>query len=449
MRTSFDPASLESLRKKFSGDIILPADASYGQARKAYIFTGSPAVVLKPRTTADAAAALRYSRENSQILSIRSGGHSGAGLSTNDGGIIIDLSFFNTVEILDKEERRVRIGSGATWGEAAAELQRHGLAVSSGDTKTVGVGGLTLGAGIGWMVRKHGLSIDNLTAADIVLADGSIIHASAGEHPELFWAIRGGGGNFGIVTHFEFSASSVGNVFAGMIIYQPENLPRLLTGWRDHMRTASEDLTTMLVIMPPFAGNPAMAISMCCFAGDDETSAKHSIDPLLKIGTVVQNTIVKKPYAEALEEAHPPEGVKVIVKNGFVKDFSSGLIDIIASTAGKEGSPIFQIRSLGGAMNLVNRNETAFAHRSSEILIVYAAFLSMAAAEQEVNNSLAPWRMITPFTSGSYINFFHTATKEEVASSYPQETYDRLAKIKKQYDPDNIFNRNYNIPPAV
>lgn len=442
------PLNIDALQQNFFGTIILPNDDAYEQARKSYVGSGSPAIVLRPNTTGDVVVALQFAKSNSLIVSIRSGGHSVAGFCTNNGGIVIDLSAINTVELIDKQNNIVRIGTGAIWKKVAGTLHEYGLALSSGDSTSVGVGGLALGGGIGWMVRKYGLTIDSLKSAEIVTADGKILRTTATEYPDLFWAIRGGGGNFGIVTHFEFAAKPVGKVFSGMIIYAMENLSALLKGWRDVMRASSEDLTVMFLMMPSFFGNPPSAIAWCCFAGDDETAAMKAIDPLLHIGTVVQNMVVKKNYADVLEEPHPPEGVKAIVTNGFVEQLSDELIHAIASTHGKEVGPVLQLRYVQGAMNRVDPGATAFAHRSSEILLISAAFVPLGAAESEISQALTPWKTIAPFTNGAYVNFFSSADKDNIAAAYPKETYNRLAAIKKMYDPQNIFNQNYNISPA-
>jgi UDP-N-acetylenolpyruvoylglucosamine reductase len=442
------PLNIDALQQNFFGTIIMPTDDAYEQARTSYVGSGSPAIVVRPDTTGDVVVAIQFAKSNSLIISIRSGGHSVAGFCTNNGGIIIDLSMMNSVELIDKQNNIVRIGTGATWKKVAGTLQEYGLALSSGDSTSVGVGGLVLGGGIGWMVRKYGLTIDSLKAAEIVTADGKILRTTATEYPDLFWAIRGGGGNFGIVTHFEFATKPVGQVFSGMIIYTMENLSALLKGWRDAMRASSEDLTVMFLVMPSFFGNPPSAIAWCCFAGDDETAAMKAIDPLLHIGTVVQNMVVKKNYADVLEEPHPPEGVKAIVTNGFVEQLSDELIHEIASTHGKEVGPALQLRYVKGAMNRIDSDATAFAHRSSEILLISAAFVPMEATENEITEAMIPWKTIAPFMNGAYVNFFSTINTGERIAAYPQKIYQRLAAVKKIYDPQNIFNQNCNILPA-
>jgi len=300
--------SIGNLKSKFSGTIIMPEDPGYQQVQNTPFFKGAPAAVLQPKTTDDVALAIKYSRDNSLKLSIRSGGHNGAGFSTNKGGVVVDLSLMKDVQVIDQAKHIVRIQGGAIWGDIATELHKSGLGLSSGDTVSVGVGGLTLGAGVGWMVRKYGLAIDSLVAAEVVTADGNVMRASDSENPDLFWALRGGGGNFGVVTAFEFTAHPMGKVFSGKIVYGLDALPQLITGWRDYMRTAPEELTTMLLTMPSFMGMPPSAIVMCCFVGDDKTIADAALKPLRNLGKVISDDVKQMEYFEVIEEAHPPGG---------------------------------------------------------------------------------------------------------------------------------------------
>jgi FAD/FMN-containing dehydrogenase len=439
--------NLADVKQKFSGEVILPEDNAYEQARNALFAKGSPAIVFRPKDNDDVAAAIKYARDNSLKLSVRSGGHSGAGFSTNDGGVVIDMSLINKVELIDKEKNIVRLGGGAKWGAVAKALDAYHLAISSGDTVSVGVGGLTLGAGIGWMVRKHGLAIDNLLSAEIVTADGKTLRASLAENPDLFWALRGGGGNFGVVTYFEFAAHPVSKVYAGTIVYGLDNLPELITGWRDGMRSAPEELTTMLVTLSSFMGMPPSAIVMCCFAGDDKAAADKALEPFRHLGKVLSDDVKEKHYYEVLEEAHPPEGMYVINKNGFAQDFSDELIKVIADSYTGDTGPILQIRSLGGAMKQVPAEATAFAYRDSEVMIVTPAFVKPDAVAADKAKALETWDKIHPFTKGGYIGFF-SERDEDIATMYPAAAYERLAKVKKTYDPDNIFDQNFNVKPS-
>ena len=441
---------LDTMKQDFSGEVILPGEAGYEQARATFFTRGDPAVVLRPRSPEDVAAAIQYARDNGLVISIRSGGHSFAGFSTNNGGLVIDLSGMGSIKVLAQDQGIVSIGPGATWGEVSSALQKYGLAISSGDTKSVGVGGLALGGGIGWMVRKYGLTIDSLTAAEVVTAEDKVLRASASEHPDLFWALRGGGGNFGVVTCFEFAAHRVGKVYEAKVTYDMADLVQVLKGWSEYARAATEDLTSSIVVMPPFFGNPPMVQSISIFAGDDETAAMRAIEPLLHLGQVVQQEVLAKDYPSVLEEGmKPPETLRIIDGNVFVERIGDELIQAIAGVCGKEGSPVAQFRSLGGAMNRVPSDATAFAHRSSEALLGSAIFLPSNAPESVASEAVKPWKRLAAFGRGAYGNFLSAAAREDVETMYPGETYKRLAQIKAIYDPDNVFNQNHNILPAV
>lgn len=438
--------NLDILQQNFSGDIILPHDAGYEEASMTILAKGAPAALVRPKTANDIATAITFACDNSLIISIRSGGHSEAGFSTNTGGLVIDLAHLNKVEVIEVEKHLVRIGAGAKWGDVARALETHHLALSSGDTATVGVGGLTLGGGFGLMVRKYGLAIDSLTAAEIVTADGKVFHISNTEHPDLFWAIRGGGGNFGVVTSFEFQAHPIGKVFAGKLTYGLENLQELLQGWRDHMRTADEALTTIVNIVPTFDNAPSVALVTCCYAGDDETAAIKAIEPLKQLGAVLEDTITQKKYFEVLEEGVVPPEVKIVVNNIFAEKFTDELIEKIV--AAKQAMPnlILQLRSLAGAINRVASEATAFPYRDSEVMILSLTFLPLTISEEMEKEALGPWNAIAAFGTGAYSNFFSDRGKE-LSGMFPKSTYDRLAGIKKMYDPKNIFNQNYNVRP--
>lgn len=441
--------NLDVLRQDVAGEVLAPGDAGYDDACVTYAAKGEPEVVVRPRDAAEVAAALRHAVSNSLVVSVRSGGHSALGFGTNTGGLVIDLTAVNGVEVLDPTEGFVRIGAGATWGEVAAGLQQHGLALSSGDTRSVGVGGLTLGGGVGWLVRKHGLTIDSMVAAEVVTADGRILRASEHENPDLFWAIRGGGGNFGVVVSFDFVAQPLRTVHAGTIAYRLDDLQLLLKGWREHMRTAPEELSTTFVLMPAFGGNPAAAMVFCCYAGDDNDTAMAAIDPLLRVGTVTHTDIAHKDYAEMLEDAqHPPEGIRMIVQNTLVPSLSDEIIADLDAAYGAGESGVVFLRALGGAVTRVAPESTAFAHRGAEAMVVSGTIVPADASDAEVDVAMKPWRTIVSSGSGAYANFQGTATDEDIAAIYPPATYARLAGVKTAYDPTNLFNLNHNIKPA-
>jgi FAD/FMN-containing dehydrogenase len=247
-----NPHILIELDRHIAGDVIGPASPAYERLRNVFNRQGSPAAIVQVHTAADIVTALRFAREQGLTVAVRSGGHGLSGLATNDDGLVIDLGAFNQVEVLDPARHLVGIGAGAQWGEAARALAAHGLALSSGDTNQVGVGGLTLGGGIGWMVRTYGLTIDSLRAAQVVTADGRILRTSAEEHPDLFWAIRGGGGNFGIVTFFEFEAQPCPNVIGGTVTYEASAAESVLSGWARAMREAPAELNSTFVLFSGF-----------------------------------------------------------------------------------------------------------------------------------------------------------------------------------------------------
>jgi hypothetical protein len=438
--------SLSAFKQHFSGQIILPTDPGYKEASSVFMHTGAPAIIVRPKTAQDVVIAIQFVKDNKLVLSVRSGGHSGPGFGTNTDGAVIDMSHMKAIELIDAEKHIVRIQSGATWVEVATALQQHGLAISSGDTKTVGVGGLTLGGGIGWLVRKVGLAIDNLVAAEVVTADGKVVRASDSEHTDLFWAIRGGGGNFGIVTSFEFAAYPIGKVFAGPISYGIDEVGAVLRGWRDAMRVAPEELNSMIMVLPSFGGNPPAVMILSCSSNSDTAAAQEALAPLKTFGKVLMDGVKQKEYAEVLEDAHPPQGMEVVANNVFLKTFSDEVIAAIVEMC-KSAIPILQIRALGGAMNRVAADSTAFPHRDSEVLLVCPTFLPIGAAPDVVDAAMKPWKTLAAFGSGAYANLLSAVTEENVRAAYPQATYERLAAIKKIYDPENIFNQNYNIKP--
>lgn len=419
---------------------IRPGDAEYDAARTTIAGTARPAVVLRPTTAQEVAAALEHARAEGLPLAIRSGGHNPLGFGNIDDGVVVDLSRLDRVELLGDD--RVRIGAGATWGKAAAALAEHGLAITSGDTVSVGVGGLTQAGGIGWLVRKHGLTIDSLLAAEVVTATGDVVRASGTENPDLFWALRGGAGNFGVVTAFEFQAQPVPSVHFGTIAFALDDVGRLLQGWAAVMRSAPDELTTTLVLRPPFGDLPGGAVLFVCLAGSDPAP----LEPLRGIGTVVAEDVRERPYAEALEEAHPPEGVLPVIGNTLVESVDEPLTAAIEAAYAAGGRVVF-LRSLGGAFGRVDAAETAFAHRGAEALVVSAAFLPSDATEDQVADARAVWRTIGEQGVGAYAGFLGSDTAEDIAALWPAETLERLRAVKRAWDPENLFRRNFNVAP--
>ncbi|NUR98649.1 MAG: FAD-binding oxidoreductase, partial [Kribbellaceae bacterium] len=270
----------------FAGEIVEPQDAGYDAASRTVLVQGSPAHVFRPANVSDVQKAVRFAVDSGLALAVRGGGHSFPGFGTNDGGVVIDLSGLAAIDVVDKDKHLVRIGGGATWGQVAAALAPHNLAISSGDTKSVGVGGLTLSGGLGWKVRKYGLALDSLVAVDVVTAAGDVVRASADENPNLFWAVRGGGGNFGVVTAFEFAAHPTTDIHFGKVAFPANEIADVLPRWAEYLRTAPAELTSIASFANPFLGGPEAPLEIqVAYDGDDPDLAAQAIDPIRALGT--------------------------------------------------------------------------------------------------------------------------------------------------------------------
>jgi FAD/FMN-containing dehydrogenase len=439
----------KTLRRDFGGAIIEPGGAEYESASGTLLATGKPAWVLRPGSVEDVRAGVRFAASSGLALSVRGGGHGFPGFGTNDGGVVIDLSQLGNVEILDSGRHLVRIGGGATWGQVAAALAPHGLAISSGDTKSVGVGGLTLAGGIGWKVRKHGLALDNVAAAKVVTANGEVVRASAAENPELFWALRGGGGNFGIVTAFDFTAHPTTDVFYGKIAFPAPEAATVLQGWADYLRTAPDELTSTADLANPFRGPGAPVEIYVAFDSDDHELAAQAIDPIRRLGTVIGDDIALQPYADTLADGPPPPpGLQFAIRSAFAgRESVPAVLQILAEVRASEQSPFIVVRSVGGAVSRVPGDATAYAHREAELMLVTTSAGPKPAVEAARPALEAIWARLAPHVSGAYANFLSSATAEDVAAIYPSEVYTRLAAVKRRYDPGNLFARNHNVQP--
>jgi FAD/FMN-containing dehydrogenase len=442
--------SHQTLRNELRGDVLLPDDDGYAAAATTFFASGKPALVVRPRDAADVASAIRHVRREGLILSVRSGGHGLLGSATNDGGMVLDLTHLDSVELVapgaGPDGRLVRVGAGARWGHVMRTLAPHGLGLTAGDTAGVGVGGLTLGGGIGWLVRAHGLAIDHLVAARVVTADGRVVETSENQHPDLFWALRGGGGDFGVVVSFDFVAERVPLVHFGTITYRPDDPARLVVAWRDHMRTAPESLTSILALIPPMFGAPASATVTLCYA-DDAAGPLRAVAPLRAIGEVLSDDVRVMRYADVLADAHQPPAGRLLSRNTLVPTLGDDVVD--DAVAAYRGGVSTVLRSLGGAFGRVPAEATAFAHRDAEAMIVCAAFLPTDATPADGDAALAPWSGVARHGTGVYLNFQGSGTPDDLATAYPPRTYARLATAKRRYDPENVFARNHNVAPSA
>lgn len=418
-------------------DVIRPDDASYEQLAGTFAHRGAPAYIVRPGTAAEVADAVRFAQQEGLELSVRSGGHHNVGYGTNDGGMVIDLSHMNAIEVSGE---RVRVEPGARWHEVAVALEPYGLAISSGDTASVGVGGLLVGGGIGWLVRKYGLAIDHLVGAQVVTAAGEIVWADETDNADLFWAIRGGGGHFGVVTAFELVARREPVVTLARITYAADGAAAVLKAWRDVMRTADEGLTSTASLFPAFGEEaPASVVIHGVYAGDDATA----VEPLSRLGVVVAKDVTVVPYAVVLEEAGLASGWQPMVRNRFADAFTDELIDTL--TAAEIPLMYREVRAIGGALNRVPAEATAFAHRNAEVMIT-----TVLLGTPEDHGPRLPafeelWTRLRPQVAGAYSNFLTHPTADDIAQVYPAWTRARLAAAKRSFDPDNLFSRNLPI----
>ncbi|WP_344893863.1 FAD-binding oxidoreductase [Actinomadura meridiana] len=442
-----------SSRERFSSDlatvaeVLVPGDGGYAESATILFAEGTPDVVVRPRDGAGVAAALRYAADAGLAVTVRSGGHSMAGLSTNDEGMVIDTRRINGVHLLDPSSGRVRIGAGATWGDVAAALRPYGLGLTAGDTAQVGVGGLTLGGGIGWMVRRHGLAIDNLAAVQLVTADGRLIGADAAEHADLFWALRGGGGNFGVAVGFDFIAQPVTTVHYGTITYQADDPRGLIAGWRDLGRDGDENLTTSLSLMPAAPGRPGVVMLTCCYASADGAEADKALRPFRALAPIVSDDIKPMPYADVLEDGSElPPGLRMDVHNTFFSTFDDARIAAVDELFNGGGAAI-SLRGMGGAVARVGQDATAFAHRDAEVMLAAAFLLPEDAPQDVLAQASHRWSRVSALGCGAYVGFLGSAEPSDVAAAYPTDTYRRLAAVKQRYDPGNVFRRTHNVLP--
>ena len=419
---------------------VEPGDKAYAKVRSTYIRSGSPGLVLQPRSAEEVVDALAFARAQDVPLAIRSGGHGISGRSTNHGGVVIDLGQLNEIQLLDPATGRIRLGPGARWGDVAVALQAHGLAMSSGDYGDVGVGGLATAGGVGLLGRKYGLTIDHVVAAEIVLADGRLVRADADHHPDLFWAIRGAGGNFGIVTAFELEAYPLGNVVHSTMVLEAG--PGLLERWGSVVEASPRELTSFLMLGRQ--GRDAIAQLMTVFAGDDIDAATSALTPLLSIGPVLQQQASLVPYAAVV----PPHGGVQLGGGMGEPAFRSGIVDHITPEVDHDAlvlvtsgaAPFFQLRAVGGAVNDVDPLATAYAHRSQNFVAS-----GVGASRPQLDEA---WDAgLGRHSTGLYLSFNTDPRPERLAEAFPGETLTRLRALKTEYDPDNVFDQNLPIAP--
>jgi len=453
-----DAVAVEALRKRLAGDLVLPQDGAYDGVRRVWnaAYDRYPAVIVRARDAADVAQAVRFARQQGAPLAVRSGGHSMAGHGAVDGGVVVNVSGMKGISI-DPERRVAWAQPGLTAAEYGAAAQAHGLATPFGDAGTVGISGLTLGGGIGYLARKYGLAVDNLLSAQVVTADGEVLTASADEHPDLFWALRGGGGNFGIVTAFEYRLQPVGTIVGGAVIHEAtaETLERYFRVATE----APEGLTTIAFLMgaPPMpfiapekVGSLVLLITFV-YTGD-VADGLAAVEPLRHVGTRVGELIAPMPYTGIYQlTAEGSVSRPHAIRTGFTGGLDRDLAETIMTHARAMVSPFdaMQLRPLGGAVSRVPAGATAFAHRHQSLMFsAWGAWNDPAEAPQNVAWLQRAWAEIEPKMDGAYVNFLENEGPERLNAAYPELTRRRLAAIKGRYDPTNFFRINQNIRPA-
>jgi len=455
-KTIATPTIIE-LRTLFNGKVIAPDDPRYEEART--VFYGGidrkPFAIVRVADAGDVSRLVSLARDFGFELAVRSGGHSTAGHSTSEGGIVLDLSDMKKLEI-NHEEQTAWVEAGMTAGEYTTAAGEHGFVTGFGDTGTVGLGGLTLGGGVGFLVRKYGLTIDNLLAAEVVTADGQLLHVDDKSHPDLFWAIRGGGGNFGVATRFKFKLHKLEKVYGGML-FLPATADTIAS-FLAEADSAPEELSTILNIMPappmPFLSEDVhgkmIMMAMMVYAGDVEVG-EQVMSRFRAIATPYADMLRPMTYSEMFppEEGgdyHPVAAGRTMFLDGVDRSVAELMMDRLQSSTAMMA--VTQLRVLGGAMARVPVDATAFAHRESKIMVNLAALYN----NPEEKDHHEAW--VTQYESdlrqkdkGAYVNFLGAVDKKQIRAAYPGDTWKKLGEIKKKYDPTNLFRLNQNIPP--
>ncbi|VTR78230.1 LLM class flavin-dependent oxidoreductase [Cellulomonas hominis] len=426
-----------------AGSAVEPGDVGYAAVRSTYMRGGRPGLVLRPDSTAEVVAALAFARGQDVPLAIRSGGHGISGRSTNDGGIVVDLGRMNAIEVLDVATRRVRIEPGARWGEVAEALQPYGWALTSGDYGGVGVGGLATAGGIGFLVREHGLTLDHLRAAEVVLADGSVVRASEDENPDLFWGVRGAGANLGVVTSFEFEVDEVGDVGFAQLVFDATDTEQFLVDWGATVEAAPRDTTAFLIMGPPRGGR-VVAQVMAMVDSDDPDTIIERLQPFALIAPLLQQQVQVVPYSAVVSTpAHHTSDGEPVTRTGMAEHLTPALAADAARLVRSGVTPFFQIRAAGGAVHDVPADATAYAHRSASFSV-----LAMGSSRRRLD---AVWDAMAHHFDGLYVSFETDPRPERVAEAFPGPTLQRLRDLKRRYDPHDVFRHNFSVaePPAV
>lgn len=458
---ALDPAVIENFKSKLRGKLISPGDEAYETARKVYngMIDKRPGLIARCVGVADVVSAVNFAREHHLTLAVRGGGHNGGGLGVCEGGLVIDLSGLKEIQV-DPAARTARVGGGCVWGEVDQATHAHGLATPSGIISTTGVGGLTLGGGLGHLTRKCGLAIDNLLAVEMVLADGRTVTASAAENADLFWAVRGGGGNFGVVTSFLFKLHPISTVYAGPMLWSLDRAKEVMQWYREFITQAPDDINGFFAFLtvppgPPFPEGLHLK-KMCgivwCYTGPLE-QADEIFNPIRRLNPALELVgPMPHPVLQSMFDALYPPGLQWYWRADFVNELSDAAIEQHL----KYGSevPTFQstmhLYPINGAAHRVGKNETAFSYRDATwAQVMVGVDPDPANAELIKSWTVDYWEALHPYSAGgAYVNFMMDEGQERVKATY-RDNYQRLAAVKQKYDPTNLFHVNQNIKPPA
>lgn len=450
---TLSPDSIAGFQSAMTGRVVQPDDPDYEASCVLWngMIKRSPALFAECANTDDVVRAVRFAREQGLKLSVRGGGHSAAGKALCDGGLIVDLSRMRAVEV-DAGQRIARAQGGATWSDFDAATHEHGLATTGGVVSSTGVGGLTLGGGFGWLMRSYGMSCDNLISAEVVTATGDVLDVSESSNPDLLWGLRGAGGNFGVVTRLDFRLHPVNTVFGGMIVHPIDRARDALRILREFNETTPDSLTVYAGMMSDPDGNRIIAF-ICCYNGDPD-EGRELLQPLIEWGPPVAVDLNPMPYPvmnSMLDEGFPP-GLPVYWRGDFVETLTDDVIETLVDRFSEVTSPLsgLVVEQFGGASRSVSPEDSAFVHRTADYnLAIISRWDDDSDPDSHVNWARQTHEAIKPYSNGVYVNYVGDEEgADRVRDAYGPETYDRLAKLKAKYDPENVFWSNQNITPA-
>ena len=452
--TTIDDADFEAFKTSLRGELLRPGDPGYDDARKVWngMIDKRPALIARCTGVADIIDAVNFARTNELLVSVRGGGHNITGNAVCDGGLMIDLSRMKSVRV-DPAKRTARAEAGLTWGEYNRETQAFGLASTGGVVSTTGIAGLTLGGGLGWLMGKHGLSCDNVLSADIVTADGQFLTASASEHPDLFWGLRGGGGNFGVVTSFEYRLHPVDAVLAGMVLHPMAKAKDVLRFYREYARSAPDALTAFAALMTSPEGAQVVAIVVGYIGPIAE--GERLVAPVRKFGSPMADTIGPMSYVQLntmLDAAFPYGGVQRYWKSSFLKHLGDDVLDILVTRAATLPSPMSMVGffHVHGAATRVKPDDTAFGLRDDQWdYDIISQWQDPVDADRHIRWTREFWTAVEPFATGEvYVNHLDAEEGTRIRAAY-SDNYERLVALKNTYDPTNLFRLNQNITPTA